>query len=91
MTTPNIRVLLEIGCVFPVTSSEAERSFSVLRRLKTYIRNRMGEDRLASLALLHTNHKIEMLSSDILERFIMKHHDDYLNLCMLTSFMCCAS
>ena len=50
---PNIQVLLAIACLFPVTSSEGERSFSVLRRLKTSFRNRMGEERLASLTLMH--------------------------------------
>ncbi|CAH3121597.1 unnamed protein product [Pocillopora meandrina] len=30
---PNIRVLLIIGCTLPVSSAEAERSFSGLRRI----------------------------------------------------------
>ena len=29
---PNIRLLIEVGCMLPVSSTEAERSFSVLRR-----------------------------------------------------------
>ena len=41
---PNIRVLIEIGCIFPVSSAEAERSFSVLRRVKTHLRNSMKAD-----------------------------------------------
>ena len=39
--------------VIPATSCSAERSFSSLRRLKTYLRNSMGQERLSSLALLH--------------------------------------
>ena len=31
---PNIRTLLALGCTLPVTSVEAERSFSVLRLIK---------------------------------------------------------
>ena len=31
---PNITVLIEIGCVFPVIISETERSFSALTRIK---------------------------------------------------------
>ena len=50
---PNIRILLEIVCMFPVTSSEAERSFSVLRRIKTSLKNQMGDDHLASLVLYY--------------------------------------
>ena len=40
---PNIKALLNIGGTLPVGSADAERSFSCLRRLKTYLRNRMGE------------------------------------------------
>ena len=67
---PNIQVLLSIGCIFPVTSSEAERSFSVLRRLKTSLRNRMGEERLASLALMHTNYNVTIDPEMIVEHFV---------------------
>ena len=40
----DIKALLRICCTLPVGSADAERSFSCLRRLKTYLRNRMGED-----------------------------------------------
>ena len=40
---PNIKELLHILCVIPVTTSTAERSFSTLRRVKTYLRSTMGE------------------------------------------------
>ena len=46
---PNIRVLLIIGCTLPVSSAEAERSFSDLRRIKSYLRNRMSDERLSGL------------------------------------------
>ena len=36
--------IFRIACVFPVTSLDAERSVSVLRRIKSFLRNRMGED-----------------------------------------------
>ena len=38
----------------PATSCSAERSFSDLRRIKTYLRSTMGQDRLSSLALICT-------------------------------------
>ena len=41
-----LRLLIEVGCMFLVSSSEAERSFSVLRRIKTHLRNQMGADRI---------------------------------------------
>jgi hypothetical protein len=37
----------------PVASATAERSFSVLKRLKTYIRSTMRNDRLSALGLMH--------------------------------------
>jgi len=37
----------------PVASATAERSFSVLRCLKTYVRLTMKNDRLSSLGLMH--------------------------------------
>ena len=39
--------------VLPVTSCEAECSFSTLRRLKTYLRTTMSQERLNGLALLN--------------------------------------
>ena len=49
---PNLRKLLAIFATFPVTTASSERSFSTMRRLKTYLRCTMGEQRLTSLALL---------------------------------------
>ena len=37
----------------PVASVSAEMPFSVLRRLKTYVRSTMKNDRLSSLGLMH--------------------------------------
>ena len=39
--------------MIPATSCTAERSFSSLRRLKTYLRSTCGQERLSNLALLH--------------------------------------
>ena len=50
---PELAKAMKILAVIPATSCSAERSFSSLRRLKTYLRNSMGQERLSSLALLH--------------------------------------
>ena len=50
---PNIKVLLLILCTLPVTSCSAERSVSGLKRIKTFLRSTMANERLFSLALLH--------------------------------------
>ncbi len=39
---PNIHVFLRIACTIPVTSCENERANSVLKNLKTFLRNTMG-------------------------------------------------
>lgn len=39
---PNIKRLLHILATLPVSVATAERSFSTLKRLKTWLRNRMG-------------------------------------------------
>ena len=48
---PNIYRLLLIACTLPITSAEAERS-SLMRRLKTYARSTMSEERLSDLAVI---------------------------------------
>jgi hypothetical protein len=48
-------VLIKLLKVMPVTSAPAERSFSALRRLKTYLRNSTGQERLNHEAIVHTH------------------------------------
>jgi hypothetical protein len=52
---PNLFTLLSIYLTVPISSSECERSFSVLKRLKTWLRSTMGQDRLSNLALIQIN------------------------------------
>lgn len=44
--------LTQIALTIAVTSAECERSFSTLKRIKTRLRTRMAEERLADLAIL---------------------------------------
>lgn len=44
--------LLNILITIPMSSSEAERCFSMLKRVKTFLRNTMNEDRLNALGML---------------------------------------
>jgi len=50
-----VAVLLQVLATLPVTTATAERSFSTLKRLKTYLRSSMVDDRLTSLALIHVH------------------------------------
>jgi len=61
--------LLVLYFTFPVTTSTAERSFSSLRRIKTYLRNTMNACRLNNLLLLHV-HKSKTDTLDL--HFIAK-------------------
>ena len=45
--------LLKIILIVPVSSCTVERSFSALRRLKTFLRSTMTQNRLNDIALLH--------------------------------------
>ena len=49
---PNVHKLLRILCTLPITSAECERSFSTLRRLKTYLWATMTSERESGLALM---------------------------------------
>lgn len=59
-----VEVLVRILLVVPVSSCEAERSFSALRRLKTWLRATMGQDRLNSLLVCNV-HKDRLDSLNI--------------------------
>jgi len=47
--------LIRLCLTIPVSSATAERSFSALRRLKTFTRSTMNASRLTHLALLHVH------------------------------------
>lgn len=49
---PLVWHLFEVILTCPVSTASAERYFSSLKRLKTYLRNTMGQERLSGLALM---------------------------------------
>ena len=80
---PDIKTLLHIGCTLPVTSCEAERSFSGLRRIKSYMRSTMNEDRLSALALMHLHHAKNIDTKTICQMFVAKHKRRMFQSCIL--------
>jgi hypothetical protein len=46
--------LTKLILTLPATNASSERSFSALKRLKTYLRNSMGQKKLNQCMLLHT-------------------------------------
>nr|CAI5843535.1 unnamed protein product [Callosobruchus analis] len=66
---PKIYELLKILCTLPVSVASAERSFSSLKRLKSWLRSTMGQERLVGLALLHIHRDIKPCPEAVLNRF----------------------
>lgn len=59
---PNIEIALRIYLTMPVSVASCERSFSKLKLIKNYLRSRIGQGRLSSLAIL----SIEYQTTEIL-------------------------
>ena len=55
---PNVYIMFKIYLCMFVTNCKGERSFSKLKLILNYLRNTMGQDRLASLALLSIENEI---------------------------------
>jgi hypothetical protein len=56
---PNVYIALRIFCCLPVSIAQAKRSFfSVLSRVKNYLRSTMGQQRLSALGLLSIESKL---------------------------------
>lgn len=70
---PNIYTLLQILATLPVSTATPERSFSSLRRLKNYLRNTTGENRLNGLALMNIHYGIEIDANEVVDIFKKKN------------------
>ena len=68
---PSIFAIFAILVTMPVTTSTTERSFSSLRRLKTYLRSTMVQDRLSSLALIHVHREMDIDTERVLRSFAL--------------------
>lgn len=73
---PRIYLALKILSVLPVSVATSERSFSSLKRLKTWLRSTMAQERLVGLALMHINREIKISPDAVLDRFasLQKRH-----------------
>ena len=54
---PSFVSALKTYIVLPSSACEAERSFSTLRRLKTYLRSKQTQQCFNNLAILNTHHE----------------------------------
>ncbi|XP_056595590.1 52 kDa repressor of the inhibitor of the protein kinase-like [Triplophysa dalaica] len=71
---PNIQCMLKIFLTLPVTTCECERSFSAMRRLKTWLRSSMSSERLTGLALMHVHQKVKLDKERVLRRWDASGH-----------------
>ena len=62
--------LLKLYYTFPVTTATSERSFSSLRRLKTFLRTTMTECRLNNLFLLYVHKSVTLNLTCIAKDFV---------------------
>lgn len=69
----NMATLIRILLTLPVTNASAERSFSALKRLKTYLRNTMGSARLTGLALLAVHPEVDVDVNEVIDVFGQKN------------------
>ena len=74
---PECGKLLRLVLVLPATNAVSERSFSALRRVKTFLRSSMTQQRLNHLMVLHVHKELtDLLDPQIVIRqFVMGHHD----------------
>jgi len=68
---PNLSTLYKIYYTLPISSATAERSFSKLKLIKTYLRSTIAEDRLSNLAVLSIERNVaeDMDYNNVIETF----------------------
>ncbi|KAI2667610.1 Zinc finger MYM-type protein 1 [Labeo rohita] len=64
--------LLKILVTTPMTTAEAERCFSTLKRIKTFLRNSMTQERLNALAMLSIEKRLVTEMTDFNQKVIEK-------------------
>ena len=61
----NMTILLKIYLTSPIANVTSERGFSCLKRVKTYLRSTMHQDRLSSISILNfENHMLYLIDLD---------------------------
>nr|CAI5858338.1 unnamed protein product [Callosobruchus analis] len=68
---PAVRKALIILSTIPCTTATVERSFSTLRRVKTWLRSTMGEERLTGLCLMSVHRNYLKDNSEFIEKIVI--------------------
>ena len=68
-----VEVLMILLLVNPASSATEERSFSSLRRPKTYLRSTCGQQRLSNIAVGHVHKDVfdKLNVNDLINKFVM--------------------
>ena len=68
---PTLLRLIQIALTICVSTASCERSFSALKRIKTYLRSTMHEERLVNLAVPSVEQEISRTLSleDVVDKF----------------------
>ena len=75
---PAVSQAIQVAATIPATSCSAERSFSTLRRVKTWLRSTMCDDRLSGLCMMSLHRKkIEQNTPKFIEKVINKFAQDH--------------
>ena len=70
---PNIHRLLLIACTLPISTAQAERFFSLMKRIKTCARSTMCEERFSDLAIIAVHYPERFEVDEICEAFVKAH------------------
>jgi len=72
---PNMYKLMQVALTLPISSSTCERSFSAMRRIKTWLRSSMLQNRFNNLAIISIENDIskKIDKEAILDLFAQKN------------------
>ncbi|CAI6356761.1 unnamed protein product [Macrosiphum euphorbiae] len=68
---PNLYRIVQVANILPISSATSERAFSAMRRINTYLRSTMDQDRFSNLSILNIKKYVEIDPEIILEQFIV--------------------
>ena len=72
MLYPGVFSVLNVFACMPISTATAERSFSTMKRVKTYLRNTMTTQRLSGLGLLNIYSEKEIKADQVMDIFSRK-------------------
>ena len=76
---PDTLMALQIAMTIGITTASAEKSFSSLRRLKSYLRSTMSQERLYHLSLLHIERDLSSKLWDHIDELVIQFADTHKN------------